>query len=140
MIKYFYEFLIKNHILIKQIIVYGIIGAVASIIDSLLFYFLGKYLNIYISNFICVNIGITISFLLNTFINFKKKDNLIIRGVYFFLIGYVGLLLSMLILYIGTHCLKIDRMFVKIFSIFLVASIQFILNKTITYRRMGYNG
>ncbi|UTC82358.1 hypothetical protein HGJ18_03755 [Treponema denticola] len=39
----------------------------------MLFYFLGRHLNIYISNFICVNIGITISFLLNTFINFKKR-------------------------------------------------------------------
>ena len=138
MIKYFYELFIKNRILIKQIILYGTIGVAASITDSLLFYFLGKYLNIYISNFICVNIGITISFLLNTFINFKKKDNLIIRAIYFFLIGYVGLLLSMLILYVGTHYLKIDRMVVKIFSIFLIVLIQFILNKTITYRSLTF--
>lgn len=88
------------------------------------------------SNFISVNIGIFLSFILNTYFNFKKSDRLALRAVSFFAVGYAGLLLSLLILYIGADMLYINDLVVKLFSIVIVALFQFVLNKTVTYSRI----
>lgn len=121
--------------LIKEVIFYGIIGAFSAFIDSLVFIILSQTnLNMYISNFISVNVGIGISFFLNTYLNFKLIDNLKTRFIKFFSVGYIGLLISTLLLYIGTQLLSLNEIVVKIASIIIVAAIQFILNKLITYK------
>ncbi len=131
--------LLKNKKLLKEIVLYGIIGGTSSLMDSVVYYVLTRSLTFseFVSNFISVNIGITISFLLNTFINFKKSDKLFKRAVSFYTVGYFGLGLSMLILYIGVHLLEMSDMVVKLGSIFIVAAFQFVLNKLVTYGKIN---
>lgn len=131
--------LLKNKKLLKEIMFYGIIGGTSSLMDSVVYYILTRSITFgeFFSNFISVNIGITISFLLNTFINFKKSDKLFKRAVSFYTVGYFGLGLSMLILYIGVQLLEMNDMIVKLGSIFIVAAFQFVLNKLVTYGKIN---
>lgn len=127
---------IKKHAIVKQIFLYGIIGLIASGTDSVCFIGMNHYgINKYVSNFLSINIGILISFLLNTYINFKMTSKIGQRVISFFAIGYLGMLLSMIILYIGCDILGGTTTVIKIISIFIVATFQFILNKSITYRK-----
>lgn len=126
----------NNIILLKQIFIYGIIGATTASIDSIVFIMLQNInLNKYLANFISINIGILLSFILNTYLNFKVTDNLLKRGISFFSVGYFGMLLSMIILYIGTDIFKFNSIVIKLFSVIVVAAFQFVLNKLITYKK-----
>lgn len=118
----------------KEVTLYGIIGGCSATADSIIFYFLSLKINIYVSNIISINVGIILSFLLNTYLNFGLKDNLLKRAVRFICIGYSGLLLSIIILFIGSDLYNFEEMPVKIFSVFVVAAFQFVLNKLITFR------
>ena len=61
--------------LIREMFLYGIFGLFSASMDTLSFFLLSKTsIPLLLSNFISVNIGITISFFLNTYLNFKKKD------------------------------------------------------------------
>lgn len=121
--------------LFREMFLYGIFGVFSASMDTLSFYLLSKTtMPMLVVNFISVNIGITISFLLNTFINFKKTDNLKLRAIRFYGIGYVGLVLSTLILWIGIEQLLFDRMGVKIFSVIFVAVVQYLANKFFTFK------
>ncbi len=113
---------------------YGIIGIICAIVDGAVFYFTYKNIGVYISNFISMNVGMILSFILNTFLNFKVKDNLHKRAGIFFAVGYTGLIVSMLIMLIGVDILLINEMPVKIFSVLFVAIMQFALNKLVTFR------
>jgi len=124
----------KHKNLLKEMILYGIIGVISSTMDAVSFYLFRQIsIPILLSNFISTNIGITISFFLNTFLNFKKKDNLLKRAISFYIVGYFGLLLSTLILYIFTKVYTFDEMIVKIISIIFVAMVQYVLNKFVTF-------
>ena len=130
---------IQNNIkLIKEIFFYGIIGLTSAGIDSGVYYLLTRklFFNEYAANFIGINIGITISFLLNTYFNFQKKNNLLKRATSFYLTGYAGLGLSMLLLYLGINIMHFNDFFIKIASIFIIAVFQFTLNKSITYGKI----
>lgn len=122
--------------LIKEIFVYGVIGGISAGLDSILFAIISTIgVNLYIANFISVNIGIITSFILNTYFNFKIKDNIRKRLIRFFAVGYVGMSISTLMLYIGKEMWEMDEILVKLISVVIVAIIQFILNKLITYRK-----
>ncbi len=125
----------KTHkTLIRQIVLYGIIGLTSATLDSVLFIlFRHLGINLFLANFISINCGITLSFLLNTFINFKVKTNIVKRAVSFFGVGYIGLLLSMAIMFVFVTKLGYPEIIVKIISVFFVAAVQFCLNKFITF-------
>ena len=126
----------KNKLLVtKQFIIYCMIGGFTSLTDTLVFYLLRKInVNFYVSNFIGINVGITLSFLLNTFINFKMTDKLKKRAIKFFAVGYIGLCISFIIMHIGVKVLNQKEIIIKLVSIVLVAIIQFCLNKLFTYK------
>ena len=128
--------LLKKYPIIREMFLYGIIGLTTSTIDGLSFAFLRKVgVKLFIANFIGINIGITLSFICNTFLNFKQKDHLFKKFLSFFSIGYIGLCISMLIMYVFVERLNFDEIIIKVVSIVVVAMIQFILNKLITYRK-----
>lgn len=123
--------------LIKELFVYGVIGLISSSIDAILFKILFTTV---ISNFLLVNclsvtIGILVSFTLNLFINFRTFNNILKRFISFFLIGLVGMMISNVILTIGGN-IDIDIFIIKLISIVIVALIQFVLNKLISFRKM----
>ena len=125
----------KYYSLLRQMFLYGVIGLIAAGCDSLLFIGLESLnLNQYATNFISVNVGITISFLLNSYINFKMTTKMGKRAVRFFIIGYIGLGLSTAILYLGTDVAGLDSTLIKLVSVVIVAAFQFVLNKLITFK------
>ena len=134
------SFFKRNKLIITQFIIYGIIGVIASTIDVVVFSILSNHISIFISNAISVNIGITTSFFANTFINFKITDKIFRRALIFFSVGYLGLAISSGLLFVGVNLLEIEKLYVKVFTVFVVAIIQFILNKFITFKKDKNNG
>ena len=126
--------LIKKYPILKEGFFYGIIGLTTSTIDTLTFFGLREIgVNLFVANFVGINVGIALSFLLNTFLNFKQTDHLIKKALSFFSVGYIGLCISMFIMWLFVEQLHWNEFWVKIASIIIVAIIQFVLNKLITY-------
>lgn len=123
---------------LRQTFLYFCIGATASIVDSLLYILFTRKIGIYflLANFMSVNIGITFSFLLNSFFNFRKTHRLLKRAFSFYGVCYFGMLLSMTILYTGTRLLGFPDIPVKIFSVLLTGGFQFLFNKFITFGKI----
>ena len=124
--------------LVKQMLLYGVIGGGSSLVDTVCYIAMTRYLLLgtLLANFISVNIGITCSFLLNTYFNFRQTSKLGKRAISFFLVGYCGLGLSSIMLFIGTNLIHINDIVVKVIAIFFVAAFQFVLNKLITYSKI----
>lgn len=130
--------LFQRRPLLRQAVLYGIIGGFSALIDTVVFWLLTNAgMAVFSANFISVNLGMLNSFLWNYFVNFNTKDKPALRALLFFCVGYLGLGLSMLLLYIGVDLLSLHKMAVKIASIFIVAAAQFVLNKLITFRKGG---
>jgi len=125
-----------NKKLLKQIILYGIIGMISALLDFLLFTLMYIQFNInpYYANIISVHIGIFTSFILNRKYNFKKYDKIIFRTTSFYLTGLLGLGLSQALLWFG-QLLSISPVIAKFFSIFIVAAVQFTINKLVTFNK-----
>ena len=127
--------LIKKYPFIKESIFYVIIGGIATIAELVSYFLLRNTMDIYVSNFFAKSIGIIISFLLNSYINFKVHDNLLKRFIFFFGVGYAGLLISNLILHLGIERLSANEIVVKIISVLVAGVFQFLVNKFITFRK-----
>lgn len=129
---------VKHLCMFHQAIMYGLIGGGSSLLDTLCYIFFTRNFewNKYFSNFLSINLGITCSFFLNTYFNFRKTDKLAKRGLSFFCIGYCGMALSVLLMFIGVDLLRFNDITVKLISIFIVALFQFILNKIVTFSKI----
>lgn len=122
--------------LFREMFLYGIFGLFSASMDTLSFWLISKTnMPVLISNFISVNIGITISFFLNSFLNFKKTDSLGKRALKFYGVGYIGLLLSTIIMWVGVEMMKVPKMYVKVFSVIIVAAVQYLANKFFTFKK-----
>ena len=128
--------MIINKQLLRQIILYGIIGGGSAFLDFILFMLMYNHLgmNEYFSNVISIHAGIAMSFTLNSKYNFHKTDKLLRRAISFYLTGLFGLALSQGLLWFG-NVLLIPLTVVKFTSIFIVAAVQFIINKFVTFRK-----
>lgn len=123
-----------NKELFRQIFLYGIIGGFSASIDFIIFtglIFLA--MNSFIANGISIHVGIFTSFFLNSRFNFKKKDKIVRRGSVFYLIGLTGLLISMFLLWLG-EMMGVPVLIAKGGSVFVVAAVQFTINKFVTFR------
>jgi putative flippase GtrA len=124
--------------LMKNVVLYGIIGACSAMLDVGVFTLLHSVFNVnpIVSNVISVHCGIGSSFYFNRKYNFKKKDKVALRALSFYLTGLFGLLLSTGILalgmYLGAHVTA-----TKIFSTIVVAGVQFVINKLVSFGRIG---
>ena len=119
----------------RELIFYCIIGFSGVFLDFLVFKLLTEHtpLHYQFANIISVSVGITNNFLLNAYFNFKKTDKFFLRFISFYAIGIVGMLLSALGLYIFIELLHYDVVITKAILIVIVALIQFVLNKFITF-------
>jgi len=122
--------------LIRQIFMYGIIGGASAFLDFLLFTLMYKQfeMNKYPANGISVHAGIAMSFILNRKFNFRKTDRVLYRAVLFYLTGLFGLALSQGLLWFG-GVLSLPVVMVKLTSIFIVAAVQFAINKQVTFNK-----
>ena len=143
----------------QHFILYGIIGGFCASLDFFITVVLNEVgVNSLVSNIIGVFSGITVSFFLNAYFNFKQTDVLLKRALKFYSVGILGLFLSLLILVlgdiwwgyskpitffgitIGTNVSTSDSLdwhfiIVKLISIIIVALFQFVLNKFVTFKK-----
>lgn len=118
----------------RNLILYGIIGAFSAGVDFLFYTLLTHTgMNYLLANVLSVGVGIITSFILNRHYNFRVKDKVIRRFMIFLLVGVIGLLLSSLILYLLINVGEQDVLISKLVSIVVVALVQFVLNKYITF-------
>lgn len=119
----------------RQLLMYGIIGGFCSSLDFIVYSCLVMMgANLLIANVIGVNIGIITSFCLNRQYNFRVTDHISQRFLRFYAIGLAGLTISTGLLYVLVDRLGCNEFYAKIATIIIVALIQFILNKTITFK------
>lgn len=121
----------------RNLILYGVIGGFCAALDfvvytALCYFDIMPYLW---ANIISIHVGIFTSFALNRSINFKVKDKTTKRFLSFYVVGLTGLGISELILYIMVTIRSMNEVACKLISIVVVAIIQFILNKYITFKR-----
>ncbi|MBD5246587.1 MAG: GtrA family protein [Barnesiella sp.] len=130
------KFLRRIYCKFRTLILYGIIGCLASGLDFTTFTVLVSTVGInYIpANCISVLIGIITSFILNRNYNFKIKDKSRQRFIIFLLVGLSGMLLSNLILWICISKLCINDLTAKLMSICIVVFFQFLVNKNVTFK------
>lgn len=132
--KYINKF--QSNQLAKEMILYLLIGGSAVVIDALLFLFLYNVLDIapVYSTIISITVATIYSFILNSRYNFKKEDQKVKRLVLFSFVSGVGMAVSSAIIYIAHEKLGVDANIAKILSLPVIAVLQFILNKLITFR------
>lgn len=120
-----------------NLVLYGVIGIFSASLDFLIFYTLSTILGIFylFANTISVITGISISFVLNKNYNFKVKDKGFKRFVIFLSVGIGGLFISSSLLYLFIDILAIHVVISKVLSIIFVVIIQFILNKSVTFKK-----
>ncbi len=120
----------------RNFILYAFIGVTGVTIDFLLFTFLVKVLGLYyvISNVISVSFGLVNNFILNRRYNFKVYNKPLQRFLSFYLIGFIGIAISTLLIHVFTEILVIPILISKIMSVIIVVILQYILNKYFTFK------
>lgn len=128
------EKILKSKIL-KESIVYAFFGFVAMSVDTVLYLIINKrYIDSGIlTTTITTSVGITISFLLNYFHNFGVKNNFFKQYLSFYLIGFLGIILTALAIFIFSNILGYDSNLVKVVVVLPVAIIQFTFNKLLSF-------
>lgn len=123
---------------VAQSFMYMGIGAIASGVDAGFYLALTRALGFrpVPANFISVNLGITISFLLNSFFNFRKTGRMAIRAVSFYGICYLGLMISMTLLWAGTSLAGLPDIPVKACAMLAAGTMQFLFNKFVTFGKI----
>lgn len=89
--------------------------------------------NVFLANVISVSLGITNNFFLNRQFNFKKKDSVVKRFVFFYSIGLLGLLLSEVLLFAFIERLGLDSAISKILTLPFVLIFQYSFNKRFSF-------
>jgi putative flippase GtrA len=118
-----------------KIILYGLIGVAAALIDFSTFYILrlGLWLPLLLANTSGVCSGIAFSFFMNRNFNFKIFDQTKIRFVRFGIIALGGLATSNALVYVMT-LFDIRDVIAKVLSIAMIGACQFVMNYLWTFR------
>lgn len=120
----------------RHLILYGIIGGFCATLDfgvyTLLCHFdVMPYLW---ANVVSIHCGIFTSFLLNRTFNFKVKDKTTQRFLSFYMVGLIGLGISEGMLYLMVTVGEWNELMSKLISVVVVALVQFVMNKYITFK------
>lgn len=120
----------------RNLILYGLIGGLSSSVDFIVYTALVKYVmeNYLIANSLSVTVGILISFTLNRKYNFKVTDKTAKRFLMFFAVGFSGMIVSNVLLYLFIDELQINEILSKLLSIVVVVVCQFVVNKYVTFK------
>jgi putative flippase GtrA len=120
----------------RKFLLYGVIGSCCAGLDFAIYTLLCMLsTNYLIANAIGIHCGIFCSFTLNRRYNFKVNDRAVLRFLSFYTVGLIGLALSSGILFLMVTVCRGNAIFAKLVAIFVIAVIQFFLNKLITFRQ-----
>ena len=124
----------------RELFLYGIIGGFCAALDFGIYSLLSLWIPFLWANIISVHCGILCSFVLNRNYNFKVKDNTGKRFFSFYLVGLIGLGLSELLIYLLTDIAEWHYLAAKLLTVIVVALLQFVLNKFITFNKKKLSG
>ena len=121
----------------RNLILYGLIGIFCAGLDFSIYTLLCHFaiMSYLCANIISIHVVIFCSFILNRSINFKVKDRVTVRFLSFYAVGLTGLGISELMLYLLVTLCGIEEVPGKLLSIIVVALVQFMLNKYITFSK-----
>ena len=126
----------------KYASVYLIIGLIAMAIDVGLYFFLYGKLGMrpIPATVISVAIAIVFGFLANQKNNFKIKDNIWKRFISYASINSVGLVLSVVFIYVFNTIFNFDAGIVKLVSLVIIVAMQYLLNRIISFNQKTFKG
>ena len=121
----------------RHLILYGLIGSSSALLDFLVFTLLTEVFGVYylIANAVSVTCGLTNSFILNRKYNFKVTDRTLKRALLFFLVGYCGLAVNSLLLFVFITYAHIARPLSKLLAMAIEVILQFTINSLITFKK-----
>lgn len=119
----------------REFVLYGIIGGLCAALDFAVYSLLCRTIPALVANLFSVHLGIFCSFLLNRRFNFRIKDKTAVRFLSFYMVGLLGLGISEGLIYLLMSFAHLDHIVVKLIAVVVVALFQFILNKTITFKK-----
>jgi putative flippase GtrA len=121
----------------KNAVLYFVIGLNASAIDLVVFLVLFNLVSwsAVASTIISVSAATVFGFIMNIIFNFKVYDKLFFRFLAYSSVSGVGLLLSAGFLYLFHNKAGFDGNLVKVASLPVVFLTQYLLNKTVSFRR-----
>ena len=122
----------------RRFITYCAIGSIGASLDFILFWYLHESLgwSSSIATIPAVSLGITTTFILNAFFNFKTTNQIKKRFVRYYAVGVAGLLLSVVILQVFTEWIGFDGRVVKIGSLPFIAIFQYGLNSRFSFAEL----
>ena len=118
--------------LIIQLIKFGIVGAIATVIDIGVLTFLKEiiHLDVLVASAVSFSISVIANYILSMLFVFKgSDDNKIREFIVFVALSIGGLLLNQLIMWLGTEVMTIYYLWVKVFSLFFIPIYNFITRK-----------
>ena len=121
-----------NKKLLMQIIKFGIVGVVATVIDFGVLSFLKEVLSVdvLVASAISFSVSVIANYILSMLFVFQgSKDNKLKEFAIFVLLSVGGLLLKQLIMWIGTEFVSAYYLWVKLFATFFVPVYNFITRK-----------
>lgn len=121
-----------NKKLILQIIKFGIVGIVATVVDFGLLTFLKEvaHIEVLIASLISFSVSVISNYILSMLFVFKSTgDNKIKEFIIFVALSVGGLLLNQCIMWIGTEFASVYYLWVKVFATFFVPIYNFITRK-----------
>ncbi|WP_346619997.1 GtrA family protein [Blastococcus montanus] len=115
----------------RHFFLYQLIGVSGVLLDLVLFLVLYNVVGLHeqIATAISTSAGITNNFLLNSYLNFRKRDGMLRRFARFYSVGLLGIALVAVLLLVFHTWLGVDANVVKVVSMPIVAVFQFVLNK-----------
>lgn len=130
---------IPKYELLKNIFLYGVFGCSAAVVEVIvdkLLYMTG--MNATIVTVIGAIVGLLFTFTTNTFLNFKKTDNLLKRFISYAGIASIGIAFKGIVMFLCytkfNIAATIPEIYMNVFLIFFVAAVQFVFNKLFTYK------
>jgi len=130
------NYLLQKHLIILQIIKFGLVGTFNFIIDLSIYLFLTRELAFYyiLSHILAFLVANYLSFILNKNFVFQDKNKTLIK--YFKFLGFTlcSLIISSFILFICVHYLKMFDIYGKILGTIIAAVWNFLMYKFIVFK------
>ena len=118
--------------LIIQLIKFGVVGVIATIIDFGVLILLKEVLGVYvlIASAVSFAVSVVVNYLLSMLFVFKgNKENKVREFIIFVLLSVGGLFINQFVMWLGTEIFSTYYLFVKIFACVFVPVYNFITRK-----------
>ena len=118
--------------LIAQLIRFGIVGVIATIVDVGLLVFLQEvvHIDVLVASALSFSVAVVVNYILSMLWVFKSKgESRIKEFIIFVSLSIGGLLITQLVMWLGTEVMSIYYLAVKIFAIVFESAYNFVTRK-----------